>query len=177
MAGYRYKESGAPIAKIYEYACEQCGNHWDVLAEPNEPPPDNCPKCLELEVSGPIPSTHSIGGSPLNRSVSKMYSDLEKTSAWRAEQAGAPDLKITNLKDNHFGGNRPGDVLAQPVVNDVTRYAESAGMSYFGSAPGGVAVSDLVTASRSRGMAPGAKGLAAIQSKTMGGGPIPPRRR
>lgn len=96
------------------YRCFNCGRKFQFLHHPaDEPPPGHCPyrdcgASFRDDIESAAPEQVNIGGSPIARSVDKMYRDLETTSAARAEASGNPALKVTNLKDNL----REGDVAA-----------------------------------------------------------------
>ena len=110
------------------YRCPDCGGKIrvddDVL-------PKFCIHCgTNLEDDDtPIPfspRSPAIGTSK-GKAVDATYRQMEQASIDRAEAAGAPGLKMTNMKD----GLRPGDVSAPPVNNIVTQtmaaYKEAAG--------------------------------------------------
>lgn len=153
---------------IREYECEVCGAHFDIFhASRDEPPPDTCPHCGGISEAPrlPIPSGGHIGGSNIARSVDQMYKQTEKASEYRAEVAGDPTLKITNLRDNL----REGDVAAMPVNNEVTRYAQEANHQYFSKD-----MSALVAGAKTGSIRDtGAVGLQAIQKHNGGHGPSP----
>lgn len=139
MAQYRYRT----------YQCsgqEDDGEHsFEIFIEADQHP-KFCPICgaaFEGEVEA-VPGTHSIGGSAITRSVDAMYRDLETSSAERAEMAGNPQLKITNMKD----GLREGDVAAVMPNNAVSQYMDQArqngmGFGFGGGAAFGPAVSSV----------------------------------
>lgn len=93
------------------YACDACGNEWEVFhMSADEPAPDGCPFCNAVPEAPylALPRGGKIGGSNMARGVNWAYSELERTSEVRAEMADAPQLKVTNLRDNL----RMGDVAA-----------------------------------------------------------------
>src|ERR1700687_2230398 len=110
------------MAKIkYTIRCPTCGGKFSVISEEM---PNFCMLCGAADDSddAPVPTQMNIGGSAIARSVNQMYKDAETSSAYRAEMAGDPALKITNMRDNL----REGDVAAMPVNNAVTQYADEA---------------------------------------------------
>lgn len=86
--------------------------------------PRFCPKCgAEFEGEPEvIPGGGHIGGSAIQRTVDGMYREIERGSAERAELAGAPSLKVTNMRD-HL---REGDVAVQMPNNTVTQFMQHA---------------------------------------------------
>jgi len=84
-----------------------------------------CPKCgrdlskLPIET---IPGGGHIGGSAIAKGVDLTYRLVEESSAERAELAGNPNLRVTNMRD-HL---REGDVAVPAVAmpnNAVTQFA------------------------------------------------------
>jgi hypothetical protein len=76
-----------------------------------------------------IPGGGHIGGSAIQRTVDNMYREIERSSAERAELAGSPALKVTDMND-HL---REGDVAAKMPNNTVTQFmahAAGAGAHY-----------------------------------------------
>jgi hypothetical protein len=73
--------------------------------------PSHCPGCGNLMTDEPqeIPGLFSIGTNK-GRTVDKTFRDIEAASLVRAEAAGDPSLKITNMRDNL----REGDLAVKP---------------------------------------------------------------
>lgn len=94
-----------------------------------EPPPSFCPGCGEYMGEGPqpMPSMPNIGTGK-GRAADDAYRQMESASIARAEAAGDPALKITNMKDNL----REGDVAGIAPNNLVTQMAQEInGGNYF----------------------------------------------
>lgn len=110
---------------------EETGPHDFQLMVERDEVPRFCPKC-GAEFDGEpeiVPGGGHIGGSAIARSVDGMYRDVERSSAERAELAGSPALKVTNMKD-HL---REGDVAVSMPNNTVTQFmshAAGAGAHY-----------------------------------------------
>lgn len=120
------------MAKLRTYQCDACEGKFEFMHHPSdEPPPAFCPLCgvsFAEEPEAVMPNRLNYGGSNEARSVDMTYRQLEADSAARAEAAGDPSLKITDLKDNL----REGDVAAKPSINNaVTQYAEQTGHSFW----------------------------------------------
>ena len=127
-----------------------------------------------------VPSQMNIGTNK-GKSPDMVYRQMEETSAYRAEMAGNPDLKITDLKDSL----REGDVAAKTVRNTVTDYMDTAKEQLKGSGMESLAggylpniqgmVAQAQTGPERRD---GSFALGAIQGGNMRGGPprlpIPP---
>jgi hypothetical protein len=122
-----------------------------------------------------VPGLFSIG-THKGKAVDLTYRQLEKSSEVRAEMAGDPSLKVTNLKDNL----REGDVAAfapQPskeYTSQVEGLAAASGqqVNYWQSAPMGASTSQVISYAKSGPdrQSTGAPVLAAIQ----GGNGMPP---
>lgn len=147
------------MSKIkYTIRCPTCGGKFSVVSDDM---PKFCMLCGAADGADDdfVPTQMNIGGSAIARSVDKMYRDAEASSEVRAEMAGDPSLKITNMRDNL----REGDVAAMPVNNAVTQYADemhkAVGFNYFQAN-----VSDHVAAAKMGAeRTTGQKALAAIQ--------------
>jgi hypothetical protein len=103
---------------------------FNLMVEDGEVP-RFCPKCgAEFEGEPEIiPGGGHIGGSTIQRVVDGMYREIERSSAERAELAGSPALKVTDMND-HL---REGDVAAKMPNNTVTQFmahAERVGAHY-----------------------------------------------
>ena len=94
--------------------------------------PRFCPKCgAEFEGEPEvIPGGGHIGGSAIQRTVDGMYREIERSSAERAELAGSPALKVTDMND-HL---REGDIAAKLPNNSVTQFMShaAAGGAHYG---------------------------------------------
>lgn len=122
-----------------------------------------------------MPPLVSIG-THKGKAVDLTYRQLEKSSEVRAEMAGDPSLKVTNLKDNL----REGDVAAfapQPSKEyqsqvEAMAAATGQGISHWQSAPMGASTSQVLSYAKSGPdrQSTGAGVLAAIQ----GGNGMPP---
>lgn len=146
------------------YGCADCGAEVEILQTAEEGPPAECPACGGAPRPEPIPTGMRIGGSAVARSVDQTYRALEESSAARAEEAGEPALKITDLRDNL----REGDVAAVSVRNEVTQVAEAMGHEYWGGG-GGMNPQAVAAGAGIDKAGTGAPGIAAIQSSLMGG--------
>lgn len=104
--------------------CPDCGDTYTVRIKDDSELPNFCPKCGSFV--GPddpsfVPTQMNIG-TIKGKVVDQTYRQVEASSLVRAEMAGDPSLKITNMRDNL----REGDVAAMPVNNAVTQYADVA---------------------------------------------------
>lgn len=94
---------------ILTVQCPECGDKFSLKLNKGDPLPDYCSHCGAYV--GPdehfVPTKMNIG-SALGKSGDQVYRQMEDASAVRAEAAGDPSLKITNMKDNL----REGDVAA-----------------------------------------------------------------
>lgn len=144
------------------FRCPDCQHKFSKIVESKADYPNYCEGCgawVGDDENAP-PNRIAIGGSPIAKSVDSMYREAEAGSEYRAEAAGDPSLKITNMKD-HL---KVGETAAIPVRNAVTQYADEVKHNYF-SGP----MSETVAMANS---GPGAvkgknAGLNAIQSKFM----------
>jgi hypothetical protein len=115
------------MAVIYKFRCPDCSTVFRIADKPDW---DFCPKCkVSLKTHDDevcMPAFISAG----TKSVDKVYTDMEKGSEVRA-QIGAEmlpgvsasdlsDLKITNLRDTHYG-----EVAHVPVKNDVSKLMDA----------------------------------------------------
>lgn len=118
----------------------------------------------------------NIGGSPIAKSVDQTYRQYEAASIERAEAAGDPSMKVTNMRDNL----REGDVAAMPVNNVVTQYAamakETAGFDYFQAAGQGSIADTLAMTKAGQERSTGQVALSAIQSARGAPPPTPTLR-
>lgn len=115
----------------YFYRTYSCGGdddnppHQFELFIQGDEHPRFCPICgAEFEGEPEmIPGGMHIGGSAIQRTVDNMYRQIETSSAERAELAGNPALRVTDMND-HL---REGDIAAKMPVNTVTQFMETAG--------------------------------------------------
>lgn len=115
---------------IRTYRCDNGGegdpHEFEIMLASGEQP-KFCPQCgCEVGDIAPIPAKISIGGSPIARATDMTYRALERSSAARAAELDAPELKITNLSDNL----REGDVAAKMPVNTVSQFSEEVKTKY-----------------------------------------------
>jgi len=112
---------------VRTYECDNGGegepHQFEMMIKSDEHP-SFCPTCGNpIEDVKVIPGTKHVGKSNINKAVDMTYRALEESSAVRAEAAGNPNFKITNMKDNL----REGDVAAMPIRNSVTQFMDEAG--------------------------------------------------
>lgn len=111
---------------IYKFKCPDCG---EVFRSSDKPDWDFCPKCkTSLKTSDEI--CMPFISSAKAKSPDQVYRQMEQGAEFRAQAAasilGVPtsdvsDLKITNLRDTHYG-----ESANVPVVNDVTKMMDAA---------------------------------------------------
>lgn len=157
-----------PVTRTY--GCPDCGNTFSFLhLNADEPPPDYCAKCGSFmgDDPTPLPAAPAIIG-PKAKSIDETYRQLEESSAARAEAAGDPSLKITDLKDNL----REGDVAAVAPNNPVTQYAAESGHQFFQGQTVGAYVHD---AQNGPARSTGAVALEAIQGAPLKRAPSVPQ--
>lgn len=156
------------------FVCVACDKRFEILQERDEPPPTECPFCSKNEVQGPIPATTAIGARTKSKAVDGMYRQHEEASAYRAELAGDPSIKQTDMKDGFYGGGmKPGDVAAKmPTTgpNVVSDFMQSTGMNPWGLAGSQDAAKALVAQAKSGPGAGGTGGgiLAEIHKRNYG---------
>lgn len=165
MAGYifrTYSCDGGDDAEPHEFK----------LMIERDQHPRFCPVCGASFDGDPeiVPGGGHIGGSAIARSVDGMYREVERSSAERAELAGNPALRVTDMND-HL---REGDVAAKMPVNTVTQFMDVAGQSgarygFGGGAMTGVSFNQPATPVPSNTWTgPGHRALSGIQGE--GGG-------
>lgn len=129
MPRYLYRTFGCPGRKLKSGVVPE--HAVEMMVEPDEHPAF-CPKCgrdwrkLRLET---IPGTHSIGGSDIAKGVDLTWKLIQESSAERAELAGNPNMRVTDMRD-HL---REGDVAVPMPNNTVTQFmgmAEQRGIGY-----------------------------------------------
>ena len=131
-----------PLTKSVLYRCPSCVGEFSYLHHPSiasDPAPRFCPLCgfdTESEALEQPPVAPAIGNAHA-ASLDQVYHQMEAGAAYRAELAGEPSLKITDLKDNL----RAGDTSYVPVQNDVTRAMERQPGNWGFSAQNGLAQS------------------------------------
>lgn len=171
------------------FRCDDCGFEVTEMVDPQNIVAPDCPECEQNPgMSGPIPSTTAIGARNASKSVDGMYRSMEEGAAIRAEALGDPSMKMTDMKDNYYGGGtREGDVTAPTVNNAVTQYAAQTnfnGGKFWGHGGGAVAGGQTLEAIQTRALT-GAKqaqsnGISTITDVIQGGsGPLqfPTRQR
>lgn len=111
-----------PILRTYE--CPDCAGRFQHLhMTRDEPPPEECPLCAAsvVDIQPELAAPH------IARSIGKVadgvYRAMEETSAIRAEAAGSPALKITDMRDN----TRAGEHSAAAVNNPVSQFMAQTG--------------------------------------------------
>ena len=151
---------------------------WLFLERDGSDFPNCCPRCGNVMTDEPqsLPGGFSIGTAK-GKAVDLTYRQIEDASNVRAEAAGDPSLKITNMKDNL----REGDVAAmapQPsreYQNQVAAASEAAGgfNHWQHSGMGGVSTEQTLALARAGAReGTGARALHAIQA-ARGGPPAP----
>ena len=150
------------MAIKYKLQCPDCGQYWSVVLKQGEELPNYCAHCGAYVGGDPefVPSKVTIS-TALGKSADVTYRAMEQASEARAEMAGDPSLKITNIRDNL----REGDVAAMPVNNAVTKYADEAHNAFGFNMWQGSPQADLARANSGPGRQHnGSKVLSAIQS-------------
>ena len=74
----------------YEYACDMCGNHFEVVQKMSDLPIDVCPKCgkkVRKVLSGGIGISFKGSGFYVNDAGGKTDSSSEKAAAPSASHA------------------------------------------------------------------------------------------
>lgn len=167
---------------VRTYKCDDCGLETDEMQDSDDFTPPECPACATAtDMSGPIPSTTAIGNRTASKSVDNMWKLTQEGSEIRAEAAGDPSLKITDMKDGFYGGLRQGDVTAPRVQNDVTRYADATNFQMWGQGGGETGMTPqaaIAMAKGARGKGQTGAGMQQLNAIT-GGGPMqfPTRQR
>lgn len=112
---------------IYKFRCPDCGEEFRAVDKPDW---DFCPKCKTSLKTNNDEICMPFISSAKAKSPDKVYREMEQGSEFRANAAasilGVPvsdvsDLKMTNLRDTHYG-----ETAHVPVVNDVTRLMDAA---------------------------------------------------
>lgn len=153
------------------FGCEGCGRQFELYQERDELPPTECPFCQQQEVEGPIPATTAVGARTRSKTVDAVYRAHEASSERRAEMAGDPSLKISDMKDNFYGGGmREGDVAAVTPKNPVSDYMQATGMDPW-AVSGGVGMESIVAAAKGGETSTGAGIVKSIAKQNFGGGP------
>lgn len=152
------------------FACDGGGkleeHTFELMQHREDGPPGFCPMCgAKVGNVVPLPAKVSIGGKAITKAVDQTYRAIEASSAERAELAGNPAIKVTNMKD-HL---REGDVAAILPNNSVTQWMDTAaraGASYGfgGGAMSGVSFDSSPTpVPQNTWTGPGHAALAGIQ--------------
>lgn len=107
--------------------CPDCGEVFRVEMEAGQFP-DFCLSCGTYVGVDPsfVPSQMNIG-SAIGKSVDATYRELEASAAVRAELAGDPSLKMTDMKD----GLKMGETSGIVPNNAVTQAAAQMGHQFF----------------------------------------------
>ncbi len=121
------------MAKILTLRCPACEGSFDYFSHPEynadtgetvpDPGPQFCPKCgydttdTELDLAPVAPRIGTLRG----KIADKMYREAERGAEFRAEMAGDPSLKITDMRT----ARHEGETAAMPVSNDVTKAMEA----------------------------------------------------
>jgi len=144
---------------VYKLQCPDCGQQYRLKVENGEGLPDFCPKCGSYVGGDPdfVPSKVTIR-SALGKSGDQTYRMIEQSSEVRAQMAGDPSLKVTNIKDNL----REGDVAAIPVKNAVTEYQQAAQEAFGAQQWAAMPTAKLIDAKNGRDRTTGEPVLSAI---------------
>lgn len=161
----------AYVTRVFE--CAACTRRFEIFQEREELPPTDCPFCSKPEVNPePVPSTTAIGARTRSKGVDRMYRSVEEHAAHRAEMAGDPSLKITNMKDYAYGGGvKEGDVVAVAPQGDgvVQKVMEQTGHNPWSSGQiHGVPVQNLITDSKAPPTDTGAGTMKKLHTKAYG---------
>ena len=126
------------MAVLLKLACPDCAHRFSMRMEDDGKLPSFCPACghrMESDDPDFVPNQMNIG-TALGKSGDQTFRMIEESSIRRAEMAGDPSLKVTNIRDNL----REGDVAAMPVNNIVSQVADQAhqqlGFNYFQASVG-----------------------------------------
>jgi hypothetical protein len=154
---------------ILKIQCPDCG---ETFRQPmGDAMPKFCPLCGSYVGGDPdfVPTQANIG--TIKGKIGDItYRQLEADSAARAEAAGNPAMKITDMNETP----REGDIAAKPVKNTVTQYMDAAKQAGAPEMAGGFTpnVAGLAAAAQSGPeRRNGSYALQAIQGGSMGGGP------
>ena len=150
------------MAYRMKFRCPEasCRHLFTLVLEIGDDLPEHCPKCGIFTGEDPAaePNLISIGGSNEAKTVDNLYREVEATSQYRAEAAGDPSLKITNMRD-HI---KVGEAAAMPVQNMITKTAEQL------STVNGVAANPYFSGAVQTSVAAAARGPGAAKGKNMG---------
>lgn len=121
------------MAKIVRLHCPACEGEFDYFRHDSydpesgtvtkDPGPRFCTLCgydtidTELDLAPVAPRIGTLRA----RMSDKLYRDAEAGSAYRAEVAGDPSLKITDMRT----ARHEGEIAAVPVSNEVTKAMEA----------------------------------------------------
>ena len=112
-----------PVMRTYQ--CPDCEGMFEHLhARWDDPPPPVCPLCgASTEDTQPELSSPHIAKS-IGKVADNVYRQMEAGAAVRAELAGEPGLKLTDLRTN----NNVGETSAVPVNNEISRFMAQTGV-------------------------------------------------
>lgn len=115
------------MAVILKLKCPDCAETFKWPGDQKWP--DFCPSCRAALTTHEDEICMPFIRSAATKTTDKVYRDMERGSEMRAQAAAdmlgvatadVSDLKITNLRDTHYG--EPANV---PVVNDITRLMDA----------------------------------------------------
>jgi len=107
------------------YQCPDCDGMFDHLhSRWDEPPPPVCPLCgASTEDTQPELSSPHIAKT-IGKVADNVYRQMEAGAALRADIAGEPGLKLTDLRTDAV----PGETSAVPVNNEISRFMAQTGV-------------------------------------------------
>lgn len=112
----------------YSLVCPDCRGkfRWD----PIEGMPDDCPLCQSHighdreDDDIVMPSIRSMRTTATDKVYQDIVDGSEKRAALAAETAGVPVSEMSELKITNLNTRRDAEIMAMPVVNDVTRHMD-----------------------------------------------------
>lgn len=89
----------------YDYACENCGHHWDVEQRMSDDPIRKCPKCGKLKAKRQITGGNFIlkGGGW----YSDLYSSSSKSTKSSSSDTGSSSSSSTETKTETKSETKP----------------------------------------------------------------------
>ncbi len=89
----------------YDYACENCGHHWDVEQRMSDDPIRKCPKCGKLKAKRQITGGNFIlkGGGW----YSDLYSSSSKSTKSSSSDTGSSSSSSTETKTEAKSETKP----------------------------------------------------------------------